>query len=101
MKSILDVDTNYRKDVRNLRNKIDQLDRCVIESIGDRMRICWRIGLIKKMNGWPVKDNGRENKIIKDRVKFATQNGLSENFAVGLMELIMEESKKLQNQIGI
>ena len=55
-------------ELQQLRKKVDEVDEQIIIALCERAKTCTAIGLIKKMEGLPVKDVKRENEVLK-RVK--------------------------------
>ena len=53
-----------------LRKRIDVIDDQILTALSERVEICKSIGMAKKEQGKPVKDNSRENQVylrIKDK----------------------------------
>jgi len=55
-------------EIKQLREKVDQIDEQILNALSERAKICSAIGLVKKKNGMQVRDISRENEIYK-RVK--------------------------------
>lgn len=52
------------KDLRILRNKIDEIDKQIISLLDERMSVCREIGKIKKLNKIKITDKKREMEIL-------------------------------------
>jgi len=63
-------------DLKELRRKIDGIDKQIVRFIADRVKVCEAIGSAKKAQGLPVKDNAREGKVYKRIREQAVELGL-------------------------
>ena len=79
-----------------LRAEIDELDDRLWETIAARMGVSRRIGEWKKAHGVAALQPKRYLQILSAREQWAAENGLSDNFAKQLFDLIHEESLKKQ-----
>jgi len=50
--------------IKELRKKIDEIDREIVKLIEERVRIAKEIGEIKRMNGMEIEDTEREAEIL-------------------------------------
>jgi len=55
-------------EIKQLRNKVDQIDEQILNALCERAKICGAIGGVKKKNGMQIRDTSRENEVYK-RVK--------------------------------
>ena len=62
--------------LKELRRKIDGIDKHIVSFIADRVKVCEAIGSAKKAQGFSVKDNTREGKVYKRIRKQAVELGL-------------------------
>jgi len=92
-------DNWWRKRLSDYREEVRGIDLTILELINKRMEICLEIGEIKENLGKPVFDSEQEKRVIEDRVNVGAILGLEEVLVRGLMNLIMDYSKKLQTQI--
>lgn len=68
------------EQIKQLRNKIDNVDNQILVLLKQRVEICKTIGSLKKKFSMAVKDNSRENYIYEQVKKIANELGLdSEN----------------------
>lgn len=86
-------------ELDRLRTAIDECDDMLIESLARRMRLSEQIGRYKKLNGMKVLQPSRYQRLLSDFVEKATQQGLESEFVKRLLELIHEESVRLQLNI--
>ncbi len=84
------------KGINNLRNRIDEIDKGILDLINSRLAITQKIGLIKKEIQGPILDADREKRII-ERLNRLNNGPLGPNSLNRIFNTIMTESKKLQN----
>lgn len=53
-------------DLKDLRNKIDVIDKEMVELLNKRAVLALEVRAIKIKNGFPVFDGDRENEILKN-----------------------------------
>ena len=80
------------------RDGIQAIDRQIFELLGNRMKLALQIGGLKKETGIPVIDAEREEKLRKDYVSYGRKHGLSQEFVERLLEVILDESKRIQSK---
>lgn len=81
-------------DLNELREKLDGIDRGIMRLFAERMDTAESIGRLKRINGIPVTDPAREQKVISSRLEC-----LPEKYRDGaerLTRLLIGESKRLQ-----
>ena len=90
-------DKKYNKnDLNELRNKIDEIDKIIIDAFIERMEIVKDISNYKKENNLPVYDSLREKELLIKRKEMANNNFYS-NDIENLFKLILKISKEHQN----
>lgn len=82
--------------IEDLRQKIDDLDRQILELLGQRMETASKIGRRKKETGLDALQLDRWKKVVEDRLEKGKQLGLSEEFLLKLLHAIHEESLNRQ-----
>ncbi len=87
------------ENITILRQQIDELDEQLLTLLGRRLRIAREIGVYKKEHNMPVLQNNRYAEILEQRGKMGAEIGLDGDFVKGVMELIHEQSVKLQIEI--
>jgi chorismate mutase len=98
---------NYRKsgnssaenELKNLRNKIDALDEDILQFFKQRFDLVEQIGQYKKENQLTILQLKRWEHILKTRTKFSEELGLNADFTKKLLEIIHNESIKIQTNI--
>ena len=88
-----------RTELDELRQKIDILDKQLIETLATRMKISENIAKYKFENDITVLQNRRYDEILSSRRATAEQNKLNADFVVKIFEEIHEESVSRQNAV--
>ncbi|MEM2918630.1 MAG: chorismate mutase [Candidatus Altiarchaeota archaeon] len=71
----------YEKEIEIEREKIDEIDNEIIKKILERVKICGKIGEIKKKYNVPVSDTKRERAILNKVKEISLKRNLpSRNF---------------------
>ncbi|MBQ0005837.1 MAG: bifunctional 3-deoxy-7-phosphoheptulonate synthase/chorismate mutase type II [Alistipes sp.] len=78
------------------RDRIDKIDRSLMELLSERMKISREIGVYKKAHRIPVLQNRRYDTILQESVTQARELDLPPDFVATLMKAIHEESVKQQ-----
>ncbi|MHC1708772.1 MAG: chorismate mutase [Bacteroidales bacterium] len=89
----------YQDKLEELRKEIDKIDWALLDVLTRRMTVVDAIGDYKKENGITILQIKRWRNIIQDRLEAGLKLGLSEEFLMGLLELIHRES--IQRQMDI
>lgn len=92
-------DSDYQRQLSELREAIDQLDGDLLTILVRRMDVVERIGRIKKANGITVLQAGRWDQIVRRVHQAASERGLSEGFIDTVFRAIHEESINKQQRI--
>ena len=93
-------DAMFISKLEELRDKIDLIDREVIDMIRQRMNIVDEIGQYKKENNVSIFQLERWNEIMKSRGGWAANASLRKEFIEDLYKIIHEESIKQQTNIS-
>ena len=93
------VDSDYQRQLSELREAIDRLDGDLLSIIARRMGVVESIGRIKKENGITVLQAGRWDQIVKRVQQRGAEYGLSHEFVDILFKAIHEESINKQQRI--
>ena len=83
-------------DISKLREQIDSIDTQVLTLLAQRFALMPDVIAYKKARGLAIQDPTREAELISAKQKLASELGVSEEFAQKLFELIMSESRRLQ-----
>jgi len=82
--------------IEELRKEIDGIDTVLVESLAKRRSIVLDLARIKKENGIKIFDPSRERELKERITKRAVDLGLDEDFVLKLYDIILEKSKKEQ-----
>lgn len=85
--------------IEQLRTVIDELDEELINKFASRMEIIEKIGAYKKENNITILQLERWEKILNNRSFLAERVGLSQDFVRKMLELIHQESIKIQTDV--
>ncbi|WP_271424059.1 bifunctional 3-deoxy-7-phosphoheptulonate synthase/chorismate mutase type II [Aequorivita sinensis] len=89
----------FNNKLATLRTQIDVIDRQLIDSLGNRMRIADKIGLLKKKNNVAILQTKRWNEILGKMILEGEENNLSEEFILKIYKAIHQESINHQKKV--
>lgn len=79
--------------LNDLRAQIDALDAELVTLICKRIDIARRIAKIKKENGLPILDEGREEEVCAAVRKMAKEKGLSAHVLEEIMKVLLDYTR--------
>lgn len=82
----------------NLRKKIDEIDWQLLILLKKRLGIARKIAIIKDKIGLPIEVRKREKKILNSLTEKGDKLKLSQSFISNLFNLIISESKRIQEK---
>jgi len=82
-------------DISDWRDKIDELDRQLVDLLNERASAAQQIGLLKRDSQLPIYEPDREKKVF-DNVKSHNRGPLPERDLMQLYERIIDVMRKLQ-----
>ena len=88
-----------QENINNLRKEIDQVDSQLLQLLSGRMYLVRQIGKAKKTAGLAVVQPDRFENMLTNRLERAKQLKLNETFIENFMNLIHEESIRLQSEL--
>ena len=86
-------------DLKNLRNRVDILDKQLLFALLKRFGVVTKIGEYKKKHNLKAWDKKREKEMRIQCLKFAQKNGLSGRFVTSIFSLIWKESRQRQQNV--
>jgi len=86
-------------ELEEIRKEIDKVDNEIISLLARRKSLSREVGRLKKTKNKPVFDKKREIELITQINEKAKELGLEEDFVVSLYDIILEDSKKEQEQM--
>ena len=84
--------------VEALREEIDRLDEVIVRLLDSRARCAYAIGRMKRLEGRPIYEPGRETAVVAHAKEVnARLGGPLDDEAIGrLYERIMDEARRIQ-----
>jgi chorismate mutase len=92
-------DALYLNHLEELRQRIDRLDKNLLEALADRMRTVKEIGDYKRENNVAVFQLERWNEIWKSRPEWGNKLELDRKFVEDFYKLVHSESIRMQTEI--
>lgn len=89
----------FTSNLEQLRTIIDEIDEELINKFASRMNVIEKIGEYKKQNDVTILQLERWEQILKNRTMLAEKTGLSNEFIKKLLEIIHQESIRLQTKV--
>ena len=82
-------------DIPDWRNKIDELDRQLVDLLSQRAQAAHEIGKLKKTSSMPIYEPDRE-RLVFDNVRRANRGPLPERDLLRIYERILDIMRKIQ-----
>ena len=82
-------------ELKDLRNKIDQIDQELVTLIEQRLEVVKQIGDYKKKHNLPILDQNREQEVLDKNSKYLSNESNKEAY-LEIMKKIMDVSKKIE-----
>ena len=92
-------DIQFLSKLETLREKIDHVDRELLETLAARMKLVKEIGDYKKENNVTILQLERWREIITTRPEWGSMNDLDKQFIAELFERIHDESIRIQMRV--
>lgn len=92
-------DKAFQNKLDELRTKIDNIDRELIEVLAQRMAVVEKIGEYKKENNVTSFQVKRWDEIMKNRADLAKKMNLSADYITEIFKIVHEESVRKQTEI--
>jgi chorismate mutase len=92
-------DVLTRTKLVELREKIDKIDRDLLEILADRMSVAEEIGHYKKDHNITILQSDRWDEIVHNRMKVGLEKNLTAEFVHKLFEIIHKESIHHQSRV--
>ena len=93
------TDAETREKVRELRERVDEVDRELIEALSERAHIVQEIMALKSEAGAPVYDPRREEEILQKVVEI-NSGPIYDSSMRDIFELILHRIRDLEIQRG-
>ncbi len=95
----IDSSPELKSDLVKLREKVDQMDKAMIDVLAERFGYIKAIGEYKRKNNLAVFQGDRWHDVTSSRVNMGKEKDLSEEFMYKIMEAIHDESIKQQESM--
>lgn len=69
---------SYEKEIEGVREKIEEVDREILEKVLQRVDLAQKGGKIKRKHGKPILDEKREREVIEKARKLGEKKGIKE-----------------------
>ena len=89
---------NKNNDLDRLRNEIRDITADIIHKVKKRMELSKQIGEIKTKNNIDVEDERVESELRNSALKIADEVGMDSEFSGRLLNMLLTESVRLQNE---
>lgn len=89
---------NKNDDLDRLRNEIRDITADIIHKVKKRMEVSKQIGEIKTKNNIDVEDERVESELRNSALKIADEVGMDSEFSGRLLNMLLTESVRLQNE---
>jgi chorismate mutase len=89
----------FQNQLEQLRSQIDEIDAEILKALAKRKKIVGEIGSYKKDNDVTILQLERWREILDTRIPFGEGEGLDRQFVELLLQLIHDESIKVQTDI--
>lgn len=99
IRNVSSSDSTFINKLDQLRDKVDHLDREIIEAIAARMKMVEQIGSYKRENNVTILQMERWKEIIQSRPEWAKILDLNPELVMDIYKLIHQESIKQQTDI--
>jgi chorismate mutase-like protein len=83
--------------IEDWRNKIDEIDRKLVELLNERSRCAIEIGKIKRSSKMHLYDPGREREVIQ-RVREQNPGPLDDEGMQRLFERVIDECRRIERE---
>jgi chorismate mutase/prephenate dehydrogenase len=87
-------------DLAASRERIDAIDRQVLELLAERTREVEKVAAAKRTHGLPIRDWKRERALLSERKRVAAELGLATDAIESIYRQIMLASRDRQAQLG-
>ncbi|MFB0503148.1 MAG: chorismate mutase [Candidatus Bathyarchaeia archaeon] len=90
---------NRGEELEDLREEIRKVTAEIIKLCGTRLSLAERVGEIKLMRSLPIEDSDVEDELRQAVLEDCRLYGVDSEFGIRLLDLLLEESKRLQGNI--
>ncbi len=91
-----DEATGHHPDLERIRERILEVDRTLVELVGERRALVLEVGRIKGALGLPVLDPGREARVVRRAAQLARDQGVDEEMVRDVIWRIIASARDAQ-----
>ena len=84
------------RSVADLRRSVDDMDKVILNALGERARLAREIVAAKTEQAGPIRDEERETALLKHRSSYGEQLGLDPSFVRRIYREILDDSVRRQ-----
>lgn len=89
----------FQRKLDELRKEIDDVDQELIDLLARRLKLVREIGNSKRKHQITILQIHRWNEVFNKRIKKGQKKGISKDFLSQFMEILHEESIRIQNEV--
>ena len=90
---------NDSQDLDKLRNEIRDVTVEIMRLAGKRLLLAKKVGEVKNQKGLPVEDLEVEKELKKTVLKKCEEYGIESRFGLKLLNLLVNEAKRVQKEL--
>ena len=87
-------------EIEEKRREIDMIDTAVVEMLNRRAAIAKELSMIKMGAGLPIRDQKRENEILR-RLSRANPGVIDDVAIARIYNVIFDESRRIQSEVRV
>jgi chorismate mutase/prephenate dehydratase len=84
------------RSIGDLRQSVDDMDKVILNALGERARLAREIVAVKAEQSGPVRDEARESALLQHRAAYGEQLGLDPAFVRRVYREILDDSVRRQ-----
>lgn len=88
-----------KENIESLRNKINEIDKKLIELIAERRKNSKAIIKAKDLANKPIRDKARERALLNRAIEIAKEHGIDPHLITSIYHQIIEDSVRLQQKL--
>lgn len=90
---------SFQKEISDARNRIDAIDKQLIELLQTRFRCCLAVGELKRHYEQPVMQPSRVQEVTERAAAAGAAHGMSPEFARQVWQLIIDEACRMEDDV--
>lgn len=83
-------------ELAGLRNRIDDLDRQLLEVLAERLAVCRDVAHIKEEHGLPIIQPQRVRDVVTERRQWSIDLGMDPDFTEQIMRVVLAETHRIE-----